>query len=155
VRLAVSLVLCVFCSSQELSPAANAALRTGESTFTDREASQLINQIADALGSHNTRKMLAVFDTSKMPGGPAFRQQISSFFSHTATIRVHFNLLQAGPEEGRNFVAVDAEMEADPIDDRLPPVHKQTQLRFLAEVSGGVWKFTDVQPRTFFSNTQP
>jgi hypothetical protein len=139
------------------APAAadNALLRTGESNFTDREAAQLLSQIADALGSHNRKKMLAAFDTDKMTGGPAFRQQINSFFSQTTNIRMHFNLVQVSPEEGRNIVSVDVEMEADPVDDRLPPVHKQAQLRFLAESSGNVWKFTDVQPRAFFSGAQP
>lgn len=115
----------------------------------------MLSQIADALGSHNSKKMLAVFDTSKMSGGPAFRQQINSFFAQTTMIRVHFNLVQAGTEEGRNFATVDAEMEVDPVDDRLPPVHKQAQLRFQVESSGSAWKFTDVQPRTFFSPTLP
>jgi hypothetical protein len=133
----------------------NPASSMSESTFTDREAAPLIGQITDALGAHNPRKMLAVFDTDKMNGGPAFRQQINSFFSQTTNIRAHFNLVQAGSEAGRNFVAVDAEMEADPVDERLQPVHKQAQLRFLVESSGSVWKFIDVQPRTFFSGSQP
>jgi hypothetical protein len=130
----------------------NAASRTGESTFTDRDASLLLSQIADGLGGHNARKMLGAFDIGKMTGGPAFRQQVSSFFSQTATIRAHFNLVQTGLEQGRNFATVDAEIEAAPLDDRLPPIHKQAQLRFLAEGSDGAWKFTDVQPRTFFSS---
>jgi hypothetical protein len=134
---------------------ADAAFGIGESSFSDREASQLLSRIADALAAHNPRRMLAVFDTEKMIGGPAFRQQITSFFSQTTTIRAHFNLVQVGPEAGRSFVAVDAEIEADPLDDRLPAVHKQAQLRFLVEGSGNLWKITDVQPRAFFSGAVP
>jgi hypothetical protein len=50
---------------------------------------------------------------------------------------------------------VDLEMEADLRDDNRPPVRKQARLRFVAVKSADGWKFTDVQPRSFFSTSQP
>jgi hypothetical protein len=45
---------------------------------------------------------------------------------------------------------VEAEMEADPRDNGLP-VHKRARLTLIAEKSKGGWKFTGVEPRSFFS----
>jgi hypothetical protein len=42
-------------------------------------------------------------------------------------------------------------MEAAPRDDNAPTVHKQERLRFTAANTSAGWKFTDVEPRAFFS----
>jgi hypothetical protein len=57
-------------------------------------------------------------------------------------------------EGGRGVAVAQVEVEALFGDEWTPPLYKQAQLRLVAEMSGGKWKFTDVQPRTFFS-TQP
>ena len=131
-----------------------AALPVPQDAFTEREASQLLNQIAGALAAHNQKKMLDAFDLNKMTDGARFRQQINSFFAQTGIIRAHFNLLHAGPEDGKSVATADFEMEAGLRDDSLPPVRKQAQLRLVAERSADGWKFTDIEPRSFFS-TQP
>ncbi len=124
-----------------------------ESVFDDRTAAQLVNQIAGALVGRNQKKMLDAFDVARMTDGARFRQQLSSFFAQTGAIRVHFNLVEAGMENGRGLANVDAEMEASLRDDSLTPVRKQARLRFVAEKSAGGWKFTGVEPRSFFSTT--
>jgi hypothetical protein len=48
---------------------------------------------------------------------------------------------------------VDAEMEAEPRNGGGAPLHKQGTLRFVAEPTSSGWKFTDVQPRAFFSTS--
>jgi hypothetical protein len=133
----------------------NASPKPDENVFHERAATQLLNQIAEALVSHNQKKMLEVFDLAKMTDGPLFRQQVTAFFGQTGVIRVHFNLAQAAMEDGKGVATVDMEMEADLRDDGRPPVRKQAHLRFVAEKSSDGWKFTDVQPRTFFSTSQP
>ena len=125
------------------------------SAFTDRIAAQLLDQIAAGLVSHNQKKMLSIFDLAKMTDGPLFKQQITSFFSQTGAIRVHFNLLQVATEGAQGTVTVNVEMEALPLEGNDLPLRKNAQLRLVAENSGGGWKLTDVQPRTFFSTTQP
>jgi hypothetical protein len=126
-----------------------------DNSFTDRIASQLLDQIAAGLVSHNQKKMLSAFDLAKMTDGPLFKQQITSFFSHTGAIRVHFNLLQVSTEGTQGISTVNVEIEADPLEGNDLPLHKNAQLRLVAENPGGGWKLTDVQPRTFFSTTQP
>jgi hypothetical protein len=125
-----------------------------DSVFDYRMASERMHQIGDALAAHNQKKMLGAFDLGKMSDAGLFRQQISSFFAQTGSIRVHFNLVEAGTEDGTSVATVDAQMEASLRDESLTPVRKEARLRFVAEKSADGWKFTDVEPRSFFS-TQP
>lgn len=125
-----------------------------EGAFSAETASRLLDQIASGLLAQNPSRMLAAFDLDKMADGPLFRQQIISFFSETENIRVHFNQIQTSTEAGKNLVTVLMEIDAARSDARLPPLRKRAELRFEAETSAKGWKFSDVQPRTFFS-TQP
>jgi hypothetical protein len=153
-----AILTCLLCLCAIWLPAqsgANPAPKQEENVFNDRVAAQLLNQIGGALVARNQKSMLGAFDLDKMNDGPLFRQQIASFFADTGIIRAHFNLVQAAMEDGKGVATVDVEMEADRRDDRLPPIHRQGQLRFVAEKSSAGWKFTDLQPRTFFSTSQP
>ena len=122
-----------------------------QDSFNGRTAHALLDQIASGLVAHNRNQMLGAFDLDKMTDGPLFKQQVTSLFNQTVHIRVHFNQIQTSVEEGRGMTTVELEMEADRSDDRLPPLYKQAQLHLVAENTSGKWKFTDVQPRTFFS----
>ena|SRR5215831_6387595 len=122
-----------------------------ESPFTDKVASQLLEQVATGLTSRNQARLLGAFDLVKMADGPLFRQQIASFLAQTDSIRVHYNLVEAGMEGGHGIVSVDIEMEADPHDANTLPLRKQARLRLVAENSNGGWKFVDLEPRGFFS----
>jgi hypothetical protein len=152
-----AVLACLLCSAAILTAqnGAKASPKPAEDTFNDRAATQLLNQITEALVSHNQKKMLEAFDIPKMTDGALFRQQITSLFQQTGVIRVHFNHDQAAMEDGKGVATVDLEMEADLRDDTRPPVRKQARLRFVAEKSADGWKFTDVQPRAFFSTSQP
>jgi hypothetical protein len=122
-----------------------------ENSFADSSAIELLGQIASGLVAHNPDRMLRTFDLDKMADGQLFKQQVTSFFNQTEVIRVHFDQVQTSMESGKGITTVEVELEAEHGDDRIPPLHKQAQLRFVAEASGGRWKFTDVQPRAFFS----
>jgi hypothetical protein len=123
-----------------------------KSALSDDAAVQLLHQMAAALASRNQTKMLGVFDLAKMKDGALFRQQIISFLSRSGPIRVHFNQVQVSKEGGQDVITAMIEMEADSRDDTRLPERKQAQLRFVAESSPAGWKFTDVQPREFFSS---
>lgn len=115
--------------------------------FTDGVASKLLNQVAEGLRGHSSRKMLAAFDLARMNGGAVFKEQITAFFNQYDTIRVHFKLVEVTD----NTVVVDAEMEETPRSTITPPQHKSMELRFTAEKEANGWKFVDVQPRQFFN----
>ena len=147
-RVSCITVLWLLCASSRPSPA---RAQTPESSFTGATASSILDQIASALVAHNPGRMLATFDLNKMTDGPLFKQQTTLFFRETDVIRVHFNQIETSMEGGKGMVTVQAEIEAEPTDLRMPALHKRAQLRFVAEPSGRGWKFSDVQPRTFFS----
>jgi hypothetical protein len=128
-----------------------------ENSFTEHTASQLLDQLTAGLVEHNQKKMLGAFDLSKMPDGPLFRQQVTAFFAQTGNVRFHFNILEVstdGSNGSKGFAEVAVEMDAEVREAITPPLRKQATLRFVAESGPAGWKFTDVQPRAFFS-TQP
>ena len=140
-------LLAVLLVAQQLCPVLLA--QTGappESTFTESAASKLLNQVAEGLQGHSSRKMLGAFDLSRMNGGAVFREQITAFFNQYDTIRVHFKLVEVKD----NTATVDAEMDQTPRSAIAPPQHKSMELRFTAEKDGSGWKFVDVRPRGFF-----
>jgi hypothetical protein len=84
-----------------------------------------------------------------MKDGAIFKQQISSFYAQTESIRVHMNLGEITTEGESTTVSVDAEIEAEPRNGG-PVAHQNETITFTVVNSGG-WKFADVQPRSFFS----
>ena len=131
------------------------AAPTPETAFTARDAARLLDLIASGLVDHNRKKILSAFDLGHMNEGQLFEQQITSFLAHTGIIRVHYNGIDTGIEDGKSVASVDFEMDADQRDDNLPPVRKLARLRLVAENTPSGWKLTDVQPRSFFSLSQP
>jgi hypothetical protein len=136
---------------------AGAPLQTGDraqparTEFNDSIASGLLGQITSGFESRNQNKVLGAFDLASMSDGQLFRQQIVAFFAHTESVRIHVNLVQTSSESGKGTAEVDVEMEAAPRDSNDLPVHKQDRLRFTAANTPAGWKFSDVQPRGFFS----
>lgn len=135
-------------------PQAKPAEPAKDNTLTDRIASQLLDQLTAGIVEHNQKKMLGVFDLSKMTDGPLFRQQVTAFFAQTGNVRFHFNILEVSTDGSKGIAEVAAEMDAEVREAITPPLRKQAKLRFVAENGAAGWKFTDVQPRAFFS-TQP
>jgi len=132
-----------------LLPAQSPAQKPQQNTFDDQAASQMLMQMSEALEGQSQKQFLAVFDVDKMPDGQIFKQQISSFFSQTESIRVHMNLIEVTAEGENATVSVAAEIEAEPRNGG-PLVHQNEQITFTAADSPK-WKFIDVQPRGFFS----
>lgn len=142
-------VLWLLCASSTPGPAQT---QSPDVSFTGATASSLLDQMASALVAHNPGRMLAAFDLNKMTDGPLFKQQTTLFFRQTDVIRVQFNQIETSMEGGKGLVTVQAEIDAEPSDVfQMPALHKRAQLRLVAEPSGRGWKFSDIQPRTFFS----
>jgi hypothetical protein len=121
-----------------------------QSSFDLQAARKLLDQINDGFQGRGRKKVLEAFDFGRMPQGQLFRQQLVSLASHADGVRIHFNVVSAGSENGVGNADADVEMEVTPRDNSLP-VHKQDRLHFTAMQNSGTWKFTDVQPRSFFS----
>jgi len=134
------------------------AQQAKDSSFTLSTASHLLDQLTAGLTAHNQSKMLGAFELSKMADGPLFRQQVTNLFRQTGNIRFHFNILDVatdGTDPSKGIAEVAVEMDVEVLREEVtPPLRKQATLHFVAESGPAGWKFTDVQPRTFFS-TQP
>jgi len=140
-------------SSAQTAPATPQApqSRPADNSFTDRVASELLEQLASGLVAHNQTKVLGAFDLARMKDGARFRQQIVSFLAQAGTIRIHYNQLRTSTEGLRGAASAMVEMEVDSRDDTAVPRFRRAQLRLVAENTASGWRFTDVQPREFFS----
>ena len=146
-----SLLLAAITLSVGVSATQTAATqKPAENAFTDQIASQLLRQLSESLQGHSQKQFLALFELAKMKDAPIFRQQITAFFSQTESIRVHLNLAETSAEGDTATIAVDAEMEVEPLNGG-PASRRHERLTFTAANIGGRWKLTDVQPRSFFA----
>jgi hypothetical protein len=118
--------------------------------FDAQSASRLLLQLSESLQGQSQKQFLELFDLSRMKDGALFRQQVSSFFSKTISIRVHMNLVDTSVEGDKAALAVDAQMEAEP-DTGGAVTRKNERLNFAVARAGDKWKFVEVQPRSFFS----
>ena len=124
-----------------------------QNPFTFTDAAKLLQRMNDALVNRQAGKFLSAFDVTKMRNGPLFKQQITSFISHSDSIRMHFNLTQVTMSGTQGAATADAELEAD-MGNGGEPLYKQASLHFIAEKTGTAWEFVDVQPRSFFSSSR-
>jgi len=137
----------LFLSSVEPVPAQQ------QDVFSFADASALLRRMNDALVNRQAGDFLSAFNLAKMQNGPLFKQQITSFISHSDSIRMHFNLTQVTMAGAQGAATADAELEAD-MGSGNGPLYKQAALHFVAEKTATTWKFVDVQPRSFFSSSR-
>ncbi len=124
--------------------------RAAPSAFDAQAASRMLLQLSESLQGQSQKHFLELFDLSRMKDGALFRQQVSSFFSKTISIRLHMNLGDTSVDGDKATVAVDAEMEAEPAAGGAI-TRRNERLTFAVARVGDKWKFVEVQPRSFFS----
>lgn len=118
--------------------------------FDQQSASRLLLQLSESLRGHSQKQFFALFDLARMKDGPLFKQQATSFFNQTESIRVHLNLVDTSVDGDKANIAVDAEMEAEPRNGG-PIARRNERLNFVVANTGNGWRFIDVQSRSFFS----
>ncbi|HEY1525367.1 MAG TPA: hypothetical protein VGH51_03940 [Candidatus Angelobacter sp.] len=143
-------VMTLLCATLAYTQATQPKPPPQQGAFDAQIASRLLLQLNEALQGHSQKQFLALFDLARMKDGTLFKQQITSFFSQTDSIRVHLNLSETAQDGDRATMAVEAEMEAEPSNGG-PIARRNERLNFVAANSGGSWKFVDLQPRSFFS----
>ena len=141
----MALLLCITLRAQDMphQPPAPPA-------FDQQSASRLLLQLSESLQGHSQKQFFALFDMARMKDGSLFKQQASSFFTQTESIRVHLNLVDTSVDGDKASIAVDAEMEAEPRNGG-PIARRNERLNFVVASTGNSWKFIDVQSRSFFS----
>src|SRR5579859_3072761 len=118
--------------------------------FDQQTGSRLLLQLSEALQGHSQKQFLALFDLARMKDGSLFKEQINSFFAQTESIRVHLNLADTSMEGDKAMLAVDAEMEAAPVNGSAI-TRKSERLYFAVATASNSWRFIELQPRSFFS----
>ena len=141
----IALLLCVTLRAQDTPHQ-----QPPPAAFDQQTGSRLLLQLSESLQGHSQKQFLALFDLAKMKDGPLFKQQASSFFTQTESIRVHLNLVDTSVDGDKAGMAVDAEMEAEPRNGG-PIARRNERLNFVVANAGNSWKFVDLQPRSFFS----
>jgi hypothetical protein len=141
----------VFAFQQSVESQEKQLEKENPAAFTDRAAAQLLDQIREGMQSRIVKKTLGAFDLSRMSGGPAFKNQITALLNQYESVRIHFNLIETSTAGAEATAVVDVEMEENLPGDVSAPIHKHAQLRLVAQSGAKGWKFTDVQPRSFFS----
>ena len=141
----VAMLFCTILQAQDAPPK-----QPAPAAFDAQAASRLLLQLSESLQGQSQKHFLELFDLSRMKDGALFRQQVSSFFSKTISIRVHMNLVDTSVDADKARLAVDAQMEAEPGAGGAI-TRKNERLNFAVALVGDKWKFVDVQPRSFFS----
>ena len=141
----VALLFCMTLRAQD-----KAQPQPAPDAFDAQAASHLLLQLSESLQGQSQKHFLELFDLSRMKDGALFRQQVSSFFSKTISIRVHMNLVDTSVDGDKATLAVDAQMEAEPGAGGAI-TRRNERLNFVVANAGGGWKFVDLQPRLFFS----
>jgi hypothetical protein len=144
----VILVVLLFCIT--LRAQGKPQMQPSPAAFDAQTASHLLLQLSESLQGQSQKHFLELFDLSRMKEGALFRQQVSSFFSKTISIRVHLNLVDSSLGTDKATLAVDAEMEAEPGAGGAI-TRRNERLTFSVGRVGDKWKFVEVQPRSFFS----
>lgn len=147
-RAMLTLIVLLFCVT--LPAQTSPQQQPTPAAFDTQAASRLLLQLSESLQGHSQKQFLALFDLEKMKDGSLFKQQINSFFAQTESIRVHLNLVDTSLDGDQAVIAVDAEMEAEPSNGGAIS-RRNEQLKFVVANVGNSWKFTDLQPRSFFS----
>jgi len=141
----ITLLLCVALRAQDTRHQ-----QPAPAAFDQQSASRLLLQLSESLQGHSQKQFFALFDLARMKDGQLFKQQATSFFNQTESIRVHLNLVDTAVDGDKASIAVDAEMEAEPKNGG-PIARRNERLNFVVANTGNSWKFIDVQSRSFFS----
>jgi hypothetical protein len=141
----IALLFCMTLLSQDMPQS-----QPSRAAFDAQAASRMLLQLSESLQGQSQKHFLELFDLSRMKDGALFRQQVSSFFSKTISIRVHMNLADTSVDGDKATLAVDAQMEAEPAAGGAF-TRRNERLSFAVAQVGDKWKFVEVHPRSFFS----
>jgi len=118
--------------------------------FSEADAARVLEGLRQALESNNERRLLKLFDASRMPDYPAFRDQVAQFFDEYEAFQVHYHITQVSTEGRVGVATADFELEATPSRATSPNVRRNVQLRLVLAWDGKQWRMIDLAPRGLF-----
>jgi hypothetical protein len=118
-------------------------------TFAEADGVRLIDELRRALETENRGRFLKAFDAKRMPGYPAFRDQVADFFARYGEFQVRYHVTQTTMDGELGAEVADFEIDATPRDGVSPNVRKRVALRLVCGWDGKQWKVVDLSPRTW------
>lgn len=130
----------------QTSPAASPVPRS----FREQDAVTVMDRFRQALESESRSRTLKLFDGSRMPGFAVFRDEVTQFFGQYRAPRVEYQITQVSQDGALGAIVAEYAIEAPPITDGLPALHRRAQLRLVTSWDGKEWRITDLSPRALF-----
>jgi hypothetical protein len=118
--------------------------------FTDADGADVLSRLQKAFESNRQSRVLQVFDSARMPGFAAFRDQLIQFQTQYPQVLMRHKLQQTAQDNDLGAVVADLEMEATPLSDGAPVLRRRAQVRFVLSWDGKAWRIADLTPRNFF-----
>jgi hypothetical protein len=118
--------------------------------FTDADAADALSRVQKAFESNRQSRVLQLFDSSRMPGFAAFRDQLIQFQIQYPQVLMRYKLQQTAQHNDLGAIVADLEMEATPHSDGTPVLRRRAQVRFVLSWDGKTWRIADLTPRNFF-----
>jgi hypothetical protein len=117
--------------------------------FVEADGVRLIDELRRALETENRGRFLKAFDAKRMPGYPAFRDQVADFFARYGEFQVRYHVTQVTMDGDLGAEVADFEVDATPRDGVSPNLRKRVALRLVCGWDGKQWKVVDLSPRTW------
>ena len=118
--------------------------------FSAADAVRVLDQLRQAIESDSQSRFLKVFDGRRMPGYPAFRDQIVEFFGKYESFRVQYHVTQTAMDGEFGALVTDIAFDATPADRTSPNVRRNASVRLVLTWDGKSWKISDLAPRSLF-----
>jgi len=119
-------------------------------TFTDEDATLVLDNLQAALQSYNRKEFLGQFDSAKMPNFSAFRTEIKALFDRYDSFTVTYHLKESAMQNDDGVVLADFGVDATSSENDTLDLRRHTQLRIVVAWSGKQWKIVDLSPRSIF-----
>ena len=119
-------------------------------SFAAADAVRVLDQLRQAIESDSQSRFLKVFDGRRMPGYPAFRDQIVEFFGKYESFRVQYHVTQTAMDGEFGALVTDIAFDATPADGTSPNVRRHASVRLVLTWDGKSWKISDLAPRSLF-----
>lgn len=143
------LTLCASGAAVEQEPAKPATTNVKDvPVFADADAARVMDGVRQALESASRSRFLKLFDARRMPGYPAFRDQVAEFFERYAGFQVQYHLTQITMDRDLGGLIADVAIDAIPVDGVTPNVRRNAQVRLVVAWDGRSWRIVDWSPRS-------
>ena len=119
-------------------------------TFGEQDAAALMTRFRQTLENENRNRFLKLFDSSRMPSFPVFRDEVSQFFARYQPPQINYSIDQVSQDGPLGAVIAEFTMQATSWTDGQPDLHRRAQIRLVTSWDGKEWKIADLSPREIF-----